>query len=162
LFFHPAVWWLNKRVRAERENCCDDIAVAACGNHLGYARALTTMEEWRSAPTLSLAANGSPLAARVSRILGLRTTADKRTAGLGARFICLGAAALAGSLLWGVSHPAAAERVRSAFLSPLQEASDDAVPAPRALPAPSARPLPTPSPTLSTVALSLSHGFAVM
>src|SRR5262249_45122624 len=25
LFFHPAVWWLNKRVRAERENCCDDI-----------------------------------------------------------------------------------------------------------------------------------------
>ncbi|MEQ1474460.1 MAG: M56 family metallopeptidase, partial [Candidatus Acidiferrum sp.] len=31
LFYHPAVWWLSKRVRAERENCCDDVAIAVCG-----------------------------------------------------------------------------------------------------------------------------------
>ena len=30
-FFHPAVWWLNRRIRADREDCCDDVAVAACG-----------------------------------------------------------------------------------------------------------------------------------
>ena len=99
LFFHPAVWWLNKRVRAERENCCDDIAVAACGNHLGYARALTTMEEWRATPSFSLAANGSPLAARISRILGLRHASETRAAGLGAGFVCFGAAVIAASLL---------------------------------------------------------------
>jgi len=25
LFYHPAVWWLNKRIRAEREHCCDEM-----------------------------------------------------------------------------------------------------------------------------------------
>ena len=25
LFYHPAVWWLSHRIRAERENCCDDL-----------------------------------------------------------------------------------------------------------------------------------------
>src|SRR5580700_350358 len=40
LFYHPAVWWLNARIRAEREICCDEIAVSACGNPLAYARAL--------------------------------------------------------------------------------------------------------------------------
>ncbi|HWY42467.1 MAG TPA: M56 family metallopeptidase [Candidatus Sulfotelmatobacter sp.] len=132
LFFHPAVWWLNKRVRTEREHCCDDVAIAACGNHLGYARALTTMEEWRGAPALGLAANGSPLAARISRILGLRHAAENRTAGLGASFVCFGAALIAASLLWGVSHPAAAERVERILFSPLQP---DQAPAPNAKPA---------------------------
>jgi beta-lactamase regulating signal transducer with metallopeptidase domain len=32
LFYHPAVWWLNARIRMEREHCCDDLAVSACGN----------------------------------------------------------------------------------------------------------------------------------
>jgi len=149
LFFHPAVWWLNKRVRAERENCCDDIAVAACGNHLGYARALTTMEEWRATPTLSIAANGSPLAARISRILGLRHAAESRTAGLGAGFVCFGAAIIAGSLLWGVSHPAVAARVEKALFSPLQEIDETqaqaAAPAPAAKPSQKATPKPAPA-----------------
>src|SRR6266850_1917672 len=63
LFYHPAVWWLNKRIRLERENCCDDTAIALCGNAVEYARALTLMEEWRVAPTLAMAANRGPLSA---------------------------------------------------------------------------------------------------
>ena len=148
LFFHPAVWWLNKRVRAERENCCDDVAVAACGNHLGYARALTTMEAWRTAPALSLAANAGPVAARISRILGLRRVAENRTAGLGAGVICIGAAFIAGASLWGVSHPAVAARVESALFSPWNEAAQDVAPAPKpaakSAKAPEARPDPKP------------------
>src|SRR5205807_1645651 len=66
LFYHPAVWWLNKRIRAEREHCCDDMAVSLCGNAVEYARALTMMEAWRTAPTLAMAANRSPLAAKPS------------------------------------------------------------------------------------------------
>ena len=150
LFFHPAVWWLNKRVRIERENCCDDVAVAACGNHLGYARALTTMEEWRATPALSIAANGSPLAARISRILGLRHAAESRTAGLGAGFVCFGAAIIAGSLLWGVSHPAAAARVQTALFSPFQEITEleaqAQTPAPASKPSPKTTPKPAPEP----------------
>ena len=30
-FFHPAVWWLNRRIRADREDCCDDIAISVGG-----------------------------------------------------------------------------------------------------------------------------------
>lgn len=27
-FFHPAVWWVTRRIRIERELCCDDVAVS--------------------------------------------------------------------------------------------------------------------------------------
>ncbi len=27
-FYHPAVWWLSRQIRNERENCCDDVAMA--------------------------------------------------------------------------------------------------------------------------------------
>jgi len=73
LFYHPAVWWLNRRIRAEREHCCDEIAVAVCGNPVEYARALTLMEEWRSAPALAMAANRGPLSDRVRHLLGMTT-----------------------------------------------------------------------------------------
>ncbi len=73
LFYHPAVWWLNQRIRTEREHCCDETAVALCGNAVEYARALTLMEEWRSAPVLAMAANRGPLTERIVRVLGLKT-----------------------------------------------------------------------------------------
>ncbi len=63
LFYHPAVWWVSQRVRAEREHCCDDEAIAICGDAVNYARALTLMEEWRTAPALMMAAR--PTAARL-------------------------------------------------------------------------------------------------
>src|SRR5689334_5208625 len=77
LFYHPAIWWVSQRVRAERENCCDDEAIAICGDAVNYARALTKMEEWRTAPALMMAANRSPLAERVVRLLGWDGTAGR-------------------------------------------------------------------------------------
>jgi beta-lactamase regulating signal transducer with metallopeptidase domain len=71
LFYHPAVWWVNRKIRAERENCCDDAAIAVCGNRLDYVRALTHLERMRLAPQFAMAANGSPLKARVRRLLGM-------------------------------------------------------------------------------------------
>ncbi|MCB0583072.1 MAG: M56 family metallopeptidase, partial [Phaeodactylibacter sp.] len=44
-YFNPAVWWISANIRMERENCCDDIAVALCGNSLAYAKALVKIEE---------------------------------------------------------------------------------------------------------------------
>ncbi|HZJ01376.1 MAG TPA: M56 family metallopeptidase, partial [Gemmatimonadaceae bacterium] len=35
LFYHPAARWISDRAREERENCCDDIAVAVCGGDAG-------------------------------------------------------------------------------------------------------------------------------
>lgn len=72
-FYHPAVWWISGRIRAEREHCCDDAAVALCGDALGYARALATLEEMRSArvPATALASTGGSLLQRVRRLVGL-------------------------------------------------------------------------------------------
>ena len=69
LFYHPAVWWFGKRVRVEREHCCDDEAVALCGSPVTYAHALTRMAESKTVPQLAMAVNRSPLVARVARLL---------------------------------------------------------------------------------------------
>ena len=70
LFYHPAVWWVSRRVRDEREHCCDDLAVAACGDAHFYATALLGMERLRSPlPTLSMAAAGGSLVERVRRLM---------------------------------------------------------------------------------------------
>jgi beta-lactamase regulating signal transducer with metallopeptidase domain len=107
LFYHPAVWWVSQRIRAERENCCDDEAIAICGDAVNYARALTLMEEWRTAPALMMAANRSPLAERVVRVLGWDGAAGRiRVAGLAGSFICLAGALLAGNAFLGVAHAA--------------------------------------------------------
>lgn len=69
LFYHPAVWWLSARIRRERENCCDDVAVAMLGDAIGYARALTAIEARRArTPRLAAAADGGPLMRRISRL----------------------------------------------------------------------------------------------
>ncbi|HOP03304.1 MAG TPA: M56 family metallopeptidase [Tenuifilaceae bacterium] len=44
-FFHPAVWYISSVIRAERENCCDDIAIALCDESLTYAKALVSVQE---------------------------------------------------------------------------------------------------------------------
>ena len=77
LFYHPGVWWVSHVVRSEREHCCDDLAVAACGDAVLYARALTSIEVTRHHnPGLVLAISGSPLLARVRRLLGVREPAS--------------------------------------------------------------------------------------
>ena len=74
LFYHPAVWWLSRRIRIERENCCDDLAVSLCGDPVAYANALADLESLRSetAPThhIAMAATGGALLQRVRRLLG--------------------------------------------------------------------------------------------
>ena len=70
LFYHPAVWWLSAQIRAERELCCDDAAIAACGDVLVYARALTNFESNRPAHVrAALTANGGSLRSRIGRLL---------------------------------------------------------------------------------------------
>lgn len=69
LFYHPAVWWLSRHIRDEREHCCDDMAVEVCGNTVTYARALASMEELRGRATLTMAADGGSLLSRIKRLL---------------------------------------------------------------------------------------------
>jgi hypothetical protein len=93
LFYHPAVWWVSGRVRAEREKCCDDVAASACGDRLRYARVLARMEGLRAVPAqAALAAGGGVLLSRVRRLLEGRESEDgpgwRTPAGCAALALC--------------------------------------------------------------------------
>jgi GWxTD domain-containing protein len=70
LFYHPVVWWMSAVIRAEREHCCDDLAVALSGDAHQYAVALAALEQCRwDASATALAATGGNLVARIRRLL---------------------------------------------------------------------------------------------
>ena len=68
LFFHPAVWWVSRRIRSEREFCCDDTVISICGEPAEYARALSVLGERRNA-LLAVAVSGGGLLSRIQRLL---------------------------------------------------------------------------------------------
>jgi beta-lactamase regulating signal transducer with metallopeptidase domain len=147
LFYHPAVWWLSKRIRAERENCCDDVALAICGNPAEYARALALMEEWRVAPSFAMAANRGPLASRVARLLGVTEKGSSiRNAGVAFAVLCLAAALLAGNALFGLVRTASAHTF-NLHQSSARNTSDGVIviTAPRPDPQPRSKREPPPS-----------------
>jgi len=80
LFYHPAVWFVSHRIRVEREHCCDDIAVAVCGNRLVYATALADLETLRSerVALAMMATGGGSLLHRVRRLLEPTSQHERR------------------------------------------------------------------------------------
>jgi bla regulator protein blaR1 len=44
-FFNPGLLWISALLRAERENCCDDVAIAETGNRVEFVRALVRFKE---------------------------------------------------------------------------------------------------------------------
>ncbi len=149
LFYHPAVWWLNKRIRAERELCCDEIAVAVCGDAVEYARALTMMEEWRSAPALAMAANRGPLSERILHLLGLNSSrAGIRKVGFAGSVLFLTTALVAGNALLGIAYPAPhAFSASSPIGRLLRPATVQAQSVPQSQPAPQAAATPAAKPS---------------
>ncbi|HET9326836.1 MAG TPA: M56 family metallopeptidase [Candidatus Eisenbacteria bacterium] len=92
LFYHPAVWWVSRRIREERELCCDDLAVRIAGDPLVYADALCRLEQMRGqAESLAVAASGGSLLSRIKRLLSAPPRDDQGSRGLAA---VLGAAAV--------------------------------------------------------------------
>jgi beta-lactamase regulating signal transducer with metallopeptidase domain len=83
LFYHPGVWWLSRRLRIERELCADELAVAATGNRVAYAKALEHIASQRQAdirPALAAFLRGETnmrILQRVRNILG--QPADERS-----------------------------------------------------------------------------------
>ena len=82
LFHHPAMWWLSRRIRDEREQACDDLAVAVCGDAVALAEALAALPladdheasnprpgRRSTASHLALAAQGGSLMKRITHLL---------------------------------------------------------------------------------------------
>jgi bla regulator protein BlaR1 len=71
-FFNPAVLWLAKLIRTEREHCCDEMVVAQTSSKTDYIEALIACQEYNlSSPNYAMALSGNKnhLLSRVKRIL---------------------------------------------------------------------------------------------
>ena len=73
-FYHPALRWVSRVVREEREARCDAEVARLTGDALVYARTLLVLEQLRhrssQAPQLALAATGGSLMKRIRRLVG--------------------------------------------------------------------------------------------
>jgi len=141
LFYHPAVWWLSRRIRLVREMCCDELAVAATGHRIAYASALQLaasrrLQARKPAGAWAAAMGGSRTTTldRVRYILGLSPAHEPMRwwpAGLVAMLVPL--------LLWfglaggphpaqGDDHPADGARPAAVAGSPAAPKATDAKP----------------------------------
>jgi bla regulator protein BlaR1 len=105
-FFHPAIWWISEKIRTEREHCCDDIALSACGDRVSLAHALVKVAEWQNAPQMAMAfASKKPLLLkRVQRVLGVNPKPGRIFGTLPVMLIAL-------SLIVGVSIYSVAQKI---------------------------------------------------
>ena len=70
LFYHPAVWWISRRIRVEREQIADAIAARQLGEPRRLALALSELEKLQfSTHHLAQAANGGDLMSRIKQLV---------------------------------------------------------------------------------------------
>jgi hypothetical protein len=139
LFYHPAVWWVSREMRRERELCCDEAAVARCGSRLLYSEALLLLEESRV--DFAMAATGVGLQERIGRLLGM----EERKTELAPLLLISGALVICGATLWGQQPAPAAAAVKPApLVAPVQPPTPAAAPRPPAKPMRAAKPAPPP------------------
>jgi beta-lactamase regulating signal transducer with metallopeptidase domain len=71
--FHPAVWWIERRLHVEREIACDEMVVAVTGSPKAYAKCLVKLAGVPGADSTALAGPAvltpSDLRVRVTRIV---------------------------------------------------------------------------------------------
>jgi ankyrin repeat protein/beta-lactamase regulating signal transducer with metallopeptidase domain len=74
-WFHPFVWWANRRIRAEREKCCDEMTIARLGAQVkDYSSAIvnvliTEHESTRPVPSLAVAGPVKNIEERIKTML---------------------------------------------------------------------------------------------
>ncbi|MDB5387834.1 MAG: hypothetical protein JWM11_3480 [Planctomycetaceae bacterium] len=77
LFYHPAIWWLSRRLRIERELCCDELVVSVTQNRLRYAETLEhigrlSLTGTKSMLVVSITGQRTVLLDRIRHILNLQ------------------------------------------------------------------------------------------
>ncbi len=102
LFFHPVVWYISRRMSAERESCCDDLVVSSGYDPMDYAGALLQMAE-RCSPTgqpdaVAVAVSGpnvSQFEVRIQRLMNGSRGSQLRLTRVGVLMIALLACSIA-------------------------------------------------------------------
>ena len=120
LFFHPAVWWVSRWVRRDREECCDAVVIAQTEKPQAYAEllvALATPPSLSSPPLAGMAMAQHPLAGRIRRILHLeeeKMLITRSTLGLVGFFVV----AVLGVVLWQPVTPTTAQEPTNTPVAP--------------------------------------------
>lgn len=108
-FYHPAVRWMSRNIRQEREHCCDDFVLKHQCRPSLYARALANLEVLRRpACATTLAATGGDLLRRVHRIASSdksRKSAGFAQVAMMAALVALAGMGTHGGLEMGVYMP---------------------------------------------------------
>ncbi|NQX41154.1 Signal transducer regulating beta-lactamase production, contains metallopeptidase domain [Pedobacter steynii] len=71
-FFNPAVLWISKLIREERESCCDDMTISSTHDKVNYISALISCQEFQPGnPEYAMAISGKDdqLVQRVKRMV---------------------------------------------------------------------------------------------
>lgn len=102
--WHPAVWWIDRRLRIEREVACDETAVALGGSPKSYATCLVKLSEVSAVSRLPLAAANvltpGSLRYRVTRIIAKRPSMSR----LWSRSLAIAMVAALLFLATGIGH----------------------------------------------------------
>ncbi|MAB81948.1 MAG: hypothetical protein CMJ24_00745 [Phycisphaerae bacterium] len=134
LFFHPAVWWLSRRIRIEREHCCDDASLEVSGSPRLLAETLFKLKlsQINHCPEPSLAATGGTLMQRIQRLRNHQPSCTPRSGHLAlcGAFLLIAASGLTISLSTGnaVAEEPAGDTTREAAgeIHPSAESKADA------------------------------------
>jgi GWxTD domain-containing protein len=139
LFYHPAVWWISQQIRAERELCCDDLAIASGAEVLTYARALATLESRQpSRLKPALAASDGSLVNRIRRLIEPEQHLENNLPGV--------AAAWAMTLLWLIGvGTVAVHAAQTPVIAPTVVSATSLIPLPVSRPSPFGLTMPVPA-----------------
>lgn len=137
--WHPALWWLERRLELEREVACDEMAIAVTGSAKAYATCLATLAALPSGPVDPVpalaAVSSADLRRRVVRILAGYQAASARPW----RGIAIGASVAPALLALTIGNIRLVESVDLSFFLP-------------GVARPTAAPRPSPTPKATTPA----------
>ncbi|MBI1177030.1 hypothetical protein GC207_06275 [bacterium] len=129
LFFHPAVWWLSRRLTIDREIACDDHALSRLESRHDYALFLTEFagrsrgHDWIAAPAAWC--SSSHLKERINMILDNKRNTSLRLARKSAGLITLATVATTAAALIAGPRLVFAESPDSAPASSASATSND-------------------------------------
>jgi bla regulator protein BlaR1 len=116
-WFHPLIWWIGARLVDERERACDQEVLRLGSEPQVYAEGiLKVCEFYLETPLVCVAGvTGSNLKKRIEEIM-IHRIARKLGAGRKLLLVTVGAATLAGPIVFGLFHatPGRAQQIQSA------------------------------------------------
>jgi bla regulator protein BlaR1 len=126
-FFNPALLWISSLLREERENCCDDMALAQTQNKKGFVQALISFREYElygNNYATAFPGKKNYLMRRVSRILGN----ENKTFGFGEKIFFTGSIILLAFAVGTVAFGQVKDSVRKTAITAQHKTAHDSIP----------------------------------